>query len=172
MATIPTAMTTFSEPMMVHSTDLNPFTSNITDLYNNQLSNGYFSRYTSATSLTSTGWTVMAPTLAEGSGLGLSLGSNLFTLGAGIWEVNWFVEVAASTLIIVSLSTDTTTTSSNQIINGTYTGAGGLTSGAIGTHIRSTGSAVLAAKLFLSGATGSGAPAFLTRLTFMKEASS
>lgn len=170
MATPPNTMTAFTEPMMVHATDLNPFTQNINDLYTNQLGNGYFSRYTMSNNVASTTWTVAVPNLAEGTGLGLSLFSNLFTLTAGIWEVTWNLQLiaGAATNLILQLSSDTTTTAANPIINGTFVGTSGVTAGSISTHIRSTGTAVVAAKCFIPTATGAGT-SVLSRLTFVRE---
>src|SRR5882724_701604 len=173
MPSPPNAMTTFTEPMMVHATDLNPFTLNINYLYNNQLVSGFFSRYTMSNNVASTAWTVATPSLAEGTGLGLSLGGSLFTLTAGIWEVNWSLRLpgAVTTNLVLAISSDAAATDTNQLIISTFTSQTGVAAGSIGTNVRSTGSATVGFKIFLPSATGAGAPA-LSRITFMKEASS
>jgi len=171
MATAPNAMTTFTEPMMVHATDLNPFTANINDLYTNQSVNGFFSRYSMSNSAVSTAWTVATLVLQEGTGLGISGSSNQLILAAGIWEVSWNVQLIAGAIAtgVINLSTDTTTTSSNPIIVSDLAGNNGITGTSVTTHIRSTGTAVLSAKIFLNNAVGVGAPN-IARLTLMKEA--
>lgn len=173
MPSPPNAMTTFTEPMMVHAADLNPFTQNINDIYANQLVSGFFSRYTMSNNVTSgPAWTVASPSLVEGTGLGLSLAGSLFTLGAGIWEVNWSMQLASGAVnLILELSTDTTATASNALISAGFVGISNVTSGAVGMNIRSTGTALVSAKCFIFTATGAGAPAF-SRLTFMKESTS
>lgn len=162
---------------MVHAADLNPFGQNILDVYNNQLCNGFFSRYTMSNSIAATAVTLVTPSLAEGTGLGLSLSAGLLTLGAGIWEVNyhlWCAGAATSTVELAICNDATATiTAANTYVNGFFppiTSSVGP-AGTIGTNIRSTGSAVVSFKVNNPSAAITGTPV-LSRITFMRESSS
>lgn len=114
MAVAPNAMTSFaSNGFTVQNTDLKPFTDNITDLYGNQLDNGFGSIYivSNATIPAASAFPAMAPVLAAGSGQGLSLVGNLFTLTAGTWFVSFSLRLTETTTaqhLQIMISSDAT----------------------------------------------------------------
>src|SRR6266702_3907078 len=95
-------------------------------------SRGTYSRYTSTTSVAAGGTTVMAPTLSQGSGTGLSLTSNLFTLSSGIWDVDYNIELSSgigtNTFLNLVISSNTTASVPTGWLAG-GTGSGNATTG-------------------------------------------
>lgn len=141
---------------------------------------GSFSRYTSTTSITAAATTVLTPTLAQGNGTGLALSTNLFTLAAGIWIVDfgWQSSLLGSTILTaldLIISSDSTTTATSNVLTGgaataNSTGANFVV-GACGTKILSDGTSTVAFKVFspTSGPTGS---AGNVRITFSMQSNS
>jgi hypothetical protein len=89
VAVPPNVMPALTDFMTVDAADLTPIVGNVNDVYNNQLNNGYGTIYTAPTTIPVGTWTLVPPTLAQGSALGLSLSGNLFTLSAGVWDVHF-----------------------------------------------------------------------------------
>jgi hypothetical protein len=175
MATPPNAMTSFVDGLRVHASDMVPTVANINDIYNSQLNNGFFSRYTISGNIATGTMLAVTPVLAEGAGLGLTLSGNLFTLATGIWTASFSLRHAApvtSNSFHVCISTDATNGDTGVIAqdgtSGTQTNA--VWAQAVSTGIRSaTGTTTLGFKVFWTGAPV--APVF-SRITFMRDSSS
>lgn len=178
MATPPNTMTAFTDLMRVHATDLTPMVGNINDLYANQLNNGYFSRYSaSATIPGSAVMTPVTPSLLEGAGTGLVLAGNLFTLGAGVWDVKFGVRltraVNATDEVSIAMATDATSGDTGVFVGSSQTGAttANMWFVSVAASIRSaTGTAQIGFKWSWSNA--SSVAVAQSRITFMRQAGS
>lgn len=123
----------------------------------------YLSVYTMSNTVTSTTYTIATPALASGTGLGLSLATNLFTLGAGTWDVDWSLWLggSATTNLILAIGNDATATIvvATTYVSGSFVGVSTDTAGTVSTQITSAGATTVSFKCFIPSATGAGTPA-------------
>ncbi|HYS41958.1 MAG TPA: hypothetical protein VEO01_40590 [Pseudonocardiaceae bacterium] len=118
----------------------------------------------------------MAPTLSQGSGTGLSLTSNLFTLSSGIWDVDYNIELSSgigtNTFLNLVISSNTTASVPTGWLAG-GTGSGNATTGFLAGcasyKILSDGTATVAFKIFSPGSGPSGVLGGVS-MTFVRDA--
>jgi hypothetical protein len=172
VATPPNSMTAFFDTLRVHATDLTPMVANIQDLYANQLNNGYGSVYSvSQTSLAgATTFAVMTPLLSTGSGQGLSLTGNTFTVSAGFWVASFALRVTttAAQHNQIMISSNGTAGDSGWVDGDSLQGSGALTNGSMSCSTGITSVSGTTTVSFKADARSTGATIVGSRITWMR----
>src|ERR1700733_14228385 len=95
----------------------------------------YLSVYQMSNTVTSSTYTIATPALASGTGLGLTLATNVFTLGTGTWDIDWSLWLGGSptTNLLLAIGSDSSATIvvGTTYVSGSFVGVSTDTAGAI-----------------------------------------
>lgn len=150
-----------------HVVDANADWNPQVDFINNLSNDGFYQRWTTNVAI-GTGWTLMAPTVAE-AGTGTSVATSIFTLASGVWRIDYFLEMqAASGGVAITNGSSPATTTANILVGNTCGLTAGVGEASCGTSVKSTGSTLIAVYAFRSAAT----TITNSRLTFSRTANS